>query len=201
MKTITTISLIVFLSSSSLFAHHKTTIRNKDVDGIFTNYIDYKKRILSCQHKEASRNESIKLKQFFISPEILCIKQTEKSAFLKDSIFAIHLFNGDCYRFINRTPCFIADTMCLYIYEFETTKLEYKISGPHRREYKIPVTYYYFSYGDHKVVYPLTLRSLSKYPNIYTIVCNKFQSDEMLKEINPKTGHFIINETLAITLK
>jgi hypothetical protein len=145
------------------------------------------------------------LKQFLISQDIICVEHDKKTVFNKDSIFAIHLFNGENYRFIQRSPCFIADTSYLYIYEYETIKTEYKISGPHRRENKIPVTYYYFSFGNHHAVLLLTLANLCKYvltnPNASSILSSKFMTDDMLSEINQQTGHFKVNELIISILE
>ena len=153
------------------------------------------------QHK----GDKIKLKQFFISPDIISIEQDNETVFYKDSIFAIRLSNGENYRFINRTPCLIADTSYLYIYTFKTTKTEYKQSGPHRRAKKIPITYYYFSTGNQKAVFMLTLANLRKYAltdtSVHKTVCDRFTTDAMLTEINTQTNRFVLNETILSVLR
>jgi hypothetical protein len=201
MKSILIYSLLFLLSGNTLFAHHKIILNDKDVDGIYTNFNDYKKGILSCRIEKQDKNKTIKLKQFFISPELLCIMPTGKAFFDKDSIFAVHLFNGDSYRFINHAPCYIADTTFLYIYEFETTRSEYKMYGPHRSEKIIPVTYYYFSFGNHKDCYQLTLGNLKRFPIIFSVISNNFDSNEMLYRTNPQSGHFKINDLLKTTIR
>jgi hypothetical protein len=157
-------------------------------------------RLTDKQHK----GDKIKLKQFFISPDIISNEQDKETVFYKDSIFSIRLTNGENYRFINRVPCLIADTSSFYIYTHKTTKTNYKRSGPHRRAVEVPVTYYYFSLGDHKAVYKLTLTNLRKYAltdiTIHFAVCSKFSSDEMLRKMNPQTGRFELNETILSAL-
>jgi hypothetical protein len=149
--------------------------------------------------------DKIKLKQFFISPEIISIEQDKETIFYKDSIFAIRLTNGENYRFINRTPCLIADTSYLYIYANKTTKTETVKSSRSRRTKEVPITYYYFSVSNQKAVYMLTLANIRKYALSDTLahktVCDKFTTDEMLQEVNPKTGCFVLNETIIKTLK
>ena len=132
------------------------------------------------------RLNTIKLNQFFISPDITVVEQNTKKSFPRESIFAIQLTNGQNYRFINRKPYLIADTSFLYIYTRNDVKTEYQQSGPHTIHKEIPVTVYYFSFGDHKRVYSLTLQNLRKYilidPVVHTAVCNKFTNFWVLAE-------------------
>jgi|WetSurMetagenome_2_1015567.scaffolds.fasta_scaffold398292_2 hypothetical protein len=205
MKTIIKLCIALLLTSNQLFAYHKTMLKDKDVDGIFMNVNDYKKGNLTCHINKHNKCDKIKLNQFFTSPDIVCTEHDKESVYLKDSIFAIHLFNNESYRFINLSPCFIADTSFLFIYEFETTKKEYVMSGPHRREKDIPVTYYYFSFGNHNKVYLLTLENLHKYffaePNVYGTFNKNFTSNEMLQETDKQTGRFLLNVYLISEAK
>jgi hypothetical protein len=74
------------------------------------------------------------------------------------------------------------------------------MSGPHRRAKEIPVTYYYFSSDNHKSLLMLTLANLRKYvlsdTAMHKTICDKFTNEEMLQEVNTKTGRFVINETI-----
>lgn len=200
-----TVIAIMLCFTGQLFAHHEKQIKNSDVEGLYLNLSDFKNGKLTQPTDFKHKGDKIKLKQFFISPEIVSIEQDQETVFYKDSIFAIRLTNGENYRFINRTPCFVADTSYLYIYTFKTTKTEYKQSGPTRRAKEIPVTYYFFSLRNQNDVFTLTLNNLRKYAFTDTIVhktlCDKFTSDEMLSEINPNTGRFVLNETLLLSLK
>jgi len=128
-------------------------IKNSEVKGIFITHADFKQNKLICSSNNQNKAVKIKLNQFFISPEISCFELQKDAVFHKDSIFAIHLSNGTNYRFINRTPCLIADTSFLFIYTHNTVRTEYKQSGPKRRAKEIPVSYYYFSSGQNKEVY------------------------------------------------
>jgi hypothetical protein len=51
----------------------------------------------------------------------------------------------------------------------------------------------------------LTLANLRKYALtdtfVHKTVCDKYTTDEMLSEINPKTGHFTLNETILSVIK
>ena len=126
--------------------------------------------------------------------------------FYKDSIFAIHLTNGNNYRFINQNPCLIVDTSSLYIYAYHTTKVTTNKKSSRLTTITIPVTYYYFSVGNHETVLMLTMENIRKYvltdTLVHKTVCDKFTADQMLSEINPKTGRFVLNETiLSVTKK
>ena len=194
----------LLLANVHLFAQREKLLKNNDVEGLYLTLADFKQDKLTRPTDEQHEGDKIKLKQFFISPDIISIEQGMETKFFKDSIFAIHLINGKNYRFINRTPYLIADTSNLYIYTYKTTKTVFSTSGPHRRSKEVPVTYYYFSLAGEKGVYPLTLANVRKYaltdPAIHIAVCDKFTTDKMLEEINPETGNFIINE-LILKLK
>lgn len=188
-----------------VFAQRPKEIKDSEVEGIYLNVSDFKQSKLTRPTDKQHKGDKIKLKQFFISPDIISIEQDKETVFYKDSIFAIRLTNGENYRFINRTPCFIADTSLLYIYTFNTIKTENKISGPHRRSKEIPITYYYFSNNLHKTVLMLTLDNLRKYALsdnlVHKTVCDKFSSDAKLYEINSETGRFVLNETMLSVVK
>ena len=194
----------LLLANVHLFAQREKLLKNNDVEGLYLTLADFKQGKLTRPTDEQHKGDKIKLKQFFISPEIIGIEQGMETKFFKDSIFAIHLINGKNYRFINRTPYLIADTSNLYIYTYKTTKTVFSTSGPHRRSKEVPITYYYFSLAGNKAVYMLTLANVRKYaladPVTHIAVCNKFTTDKMLEEINPETGNFIINE-LILKLK
>lgn len=201
MKKYTTLLVAIFLLFLNLlYGQRSKNIKNSEVKGIFLTYTDFKQNKLVCSSLKQNKHIKIKLNQFFISPTISCFELQKHHVFYKDSIFGIQLENGDNYRFINRKPCFIADTSFLIIYTCHTVKTEYKQSGPTRRFKEIPITYYYFSSEQHKKVYSLTMANICKYLNIEsdikTAIIQKFYDDEMLYLINPKTGHFIINELL-----
>lgn len=91
-------------------------------------------------------------------------------------------------------------TSFLYIYAYKTIKTEYKQYGPTRRAKETPVTYYYFSSGDHKRVYSLTTDNLCKFlsleSDIKVAIKQKFINDEMLYSTNLETGRFALNEFL-----
>jgi VIT1/CCC1 family predicted Fe2+/Mn2+ transporter len=200
MKTIinVTVAAILLLATSQLFAQREKEIQNNEVQGIYLNAATFR------SGKLTRPTDKIRLKQFFISPEIITIEQGKKTVFYKDSIFAIQLTNGENYRFIKRTPYLIADTSSLYIYTRKTVKATNRQAGSHNISVAVPVTYYYFSYGNHKTIYSLTLANLRKYvltdATIHLAVCNKFTTDEMLQKINEKTGHFELNETILSKL-
>jgi hypothetical protein len=181
-------------------AQRPKDIKNSEVKGIYLNLSDFKATKLTIPTDKLHNGDKINLKQFFISPDIITIEQDTETVFYKDSIFAIQLTNGENYRFINRTPCLIADTSYLYIYTNETIKTEYKQSGPRRIAKEVPVTYYYFSEGNHKPLLSLTMANLRKYALTDTIVhktvCDKFTTDEMLSMVNPQTRRFEVNETI-----
>lgn len=207
MKTdIKTVILAIMLSlTGQLFAQHEKEIKNSEVEGLYLTPSDFQTGKLTFPTDKQHKGDKIKLKQFFISPDIISIEQDKETVFYKDSIFAIRLTNGENYRFINRTPCLIADTSYLYIYTHKTTKTEYKQSGPRRISKEVPITYYYFSTGNQKAVFMLTLANLRKYALsdtlVHKTVCDKYTTDEMLSEINPKTGHFTLNETILPVIK
>jgi len=200
----TTLAVILLLATSQLFAQREKEIQNSEVQGIYLNADGFKSGKLIRPIDKQHTGDKIKLKQFFISPEIISIEQDKKTVYYKDSIFAIHLTNGKNYRFINRTPYLIADTSSLYIYIYKTVKATNKQAGPHNISVAVPVTYYYFSFGNHKTIYSLTLANLRKYvlidSTIHMAVCNKFTTDEMLQKINKNTGHFELNETILSKL-
>jgi hypothetical protein len=150
MKTdIKTVVLAIMLSlTGQLFAQHEKEIKNSEVEGLYLTLSDFQNGKLTRPTDMQHKGDKIKLKQFFISPDIISIEQDKETVFYKDSIFAIRLSNGENYRFINRTPCLIADTSYLYIYTHKTTKTEYKQSGPRRISKEVPITYYYFSTGN-----------------------------------------------------
>ena len=207
MKTdIKTVILAIMLSlTGQLFAQHEKEIKNSEVEGLYLTLSDFQNGKLTRPTDMQHKGDKIKLKQFFISPDIISIEQDKETVFYKDSIFAIRLTNGENYRFINRTPCLIADTSYLYIYTFKTTKTEYKQSSPHRRAKEIPITYYYFSIGNQKAVYMLTLANLRKYAltdtSVHKTVCDRFTTDAMLTEINTQTNRFVLNETILSVLR
>jgi len=207
MKTdIKTVILAIMLSlTGQLFAQHEKEIKNSEVEGLYLTPSDFHTGKLTFPTDKQHKGDKIKLKQFFISPDIISIEQDNETVFYKDSIFAIRLSNGENYRFINRTPSLIADTSYLYIYTFKTTKTEYKQSGPHRRAKKIPITYYYFSTGNQKAVFMLTLANLRKYAltdtSVHKTVCDRFTTDAMLTEINTQTNRFVLNETILSVLR
>ena len=206
MKTIinVTVAAILLLATSQLFAQREKEIQNNEVQGIYLNAATFRSGKLTRPTDKQHAGDKIRLKQFFISPEIITIEQGKKTVFYKDSIFAIQLTNGENYRFIKRTPYLIADTSSLYIYTRKTVKATNRQAGLHNISVAVPVTYYYFSYGNHKTIYSLTLANLRKYvltdATIHLAVCNKFTTDEMLQKINEKTGHFELNETILSKL-
>lgn len=207
MKTTLKITAIAFMLcfTVQLFAQHEKEIKNSEVEGLYLTFSDFQNGKLTRPTDKQHEGDKIKLKQFFISPDIISIEQDKETVFYKDSIFAIHLTNGENYRFINRTPCLVADTSSLYIYTYKTTKSVYSTSGPHRRSKEVPITYYYFSLASNKAVHTLTLASVRKYaltnPATHIAVCNKFTTDEMLAKINSQTGRFELNETILSVLK
>lgn len=192
---------LLLFTGYSACAHSQKSIKNNEVVGLFITASDYKKNKLTVPVDRLHRGDKIKLKQFFFSPDITCFEQGKKTVYYKDSIFAIRLTNGDNYRFINRNPCLIVDITYLYIYAYKTVKTEYKQSGPTTRRKEIPVTNYYFSAGEHKNVHALTLVNLRKYAldndTILLAVCKEFVSDEMLGQVNDKTGVFKLNEVIV----
>jgi len=194
------ISAIFILFVNFTCGQNPKDIKNSEVKGIFLTHADFKQNKIICSSNNHNKDNKIKLKQFFISPEISCLKLQKDTVFYKDSIFAIQLSNGANYRFINRNPCLIADTSFLFIYTYNTIKTEYKRSGPRLRSKEIPVTYYFFSSGQNKEVYSLTVANLCKYlhieSDIKVAINQKYKSDEMLYSMNQKTGYFIINEFL-----
>lgn len=190
----------LLLANVHLFAQREKLLNNDEVEGLYLTLADFKQGKLTRPTDEQHESDKIRLKQFFISPEIISIEQGMKTKFFKDSIFAIHLVNGKNYRFINRNPYLIADTSSLYIYTYKTTKTIYNRSGAHGRSKEVPITYYYFSLAGNNAVHTLTLTNVRKYaltdPATHFAVCNKFTTDGMLTEINPKTGRFDLNETM-----
>lgn len=203
LKTIVLVSLLT-IGVTTILAQRPKEIKNREVKGLFLSFSDFKNGNLALPTDNQHKGDKIKLKQFCISPKIVSIEQGNKTVFYKDSIFAIQLINGENYRFINLTPCLVADTSYLYIYTHKTTKTKYKQSGPTTRTKETPITYYYFSTDNHKTVYRLTLENLLAAvlydATLYKAIHNKFTTNEMLYEINPKTGNFVLNETL-LTVK
>lgn len=195
-----TVVAIILCFANQLFAQGEKEIKNSEVEGLYLNLPDFQTGKLTRPTDMQHEGDKIKLNQFFISPDIISIEQNKETIFYKDSIFAIRLTNGENYRYINRTPCLIADTSYLYIYTHKTTKTEYIQSGSNRRSIEVPVTFYYFSIDNNKVVYSLTLTNLRQYaladPTVHKTVCDKYTTDEMLYKVNPQTGMFELNETI-----
>jgi|GEM_PF-1052801 len=204
-NVITAAIAFLLLAHTQLFAQHPKEIKDNEVEGLYLSLTDFKHGKLTIPTDKQHKGDKIKLKQFFISPDIISIEQDKETVFYKDSIFAIRLTNGENYRFINRTPCLIADTSYLYIYTNITTKTEYKQSGPRRIAEQVPITFYYFSTGNQNTVFMLTLANIRKYALTDTLVhktvCDKFTTDEKLFEINSQTGHFELNETILSASK
>lgn len=145
-----TVIAMLLLTNLQLFAQREKEIKNNDIEGFYITASDFKTNKLTMPTDNNHKGDKTKLKQFFISPEIISVEQGKEPVYYKDSIFAIRLTDGENYRFVNRTPCLVADTSYLYIYTYKTTKTEYKMAGPHRRSKEVPVTYYYFSVQPHK---------------------------------------------------
>lgn len=194
------ISALLLWFATLTYSQRPSGIKNWQVKGIYLTLEGFKNNAFSCSIDTFQKNIKVKLNQFFISPEISCVNADKETGFYKDSIFAIQLDNGENFRFVNRNPCLIADTSFVYIYTFKTIKKEYKQNGPTRRVKEIPVTYYYFSSGDHKSVYSLTTDNLCKNltidSDIKVAIKQKFVTDEMLYSTNLKTGRFVLNEFL-----
>lgn len=207
MKTHLKFTVIAFLLclTNQLFAQGEKEIKNSEVEGLYLSFTDFQKGKLTYPTDMQHEGDKIKLKQFFVSHDIVSVEQNKETVFYKDSIFAIRLINGENYRFINRTPCLIVDTSYLFIYAHKTTKTVYKQSGPRRISKEEPVTYYYFSIGNHKTIFTLNLAKIRKYvltdSVLHKIVCDKFTTDEMLYLINPQTGRFELNEAILSGLK
>lgn len=202
MKNYIKITAIVMMLcfTGQLFALCPKDIKNSEVEGIYLTLSDFKNGKLTRPTDMQHKGDKIKLKQFFISPDIISIEKDSVSVFYKDSIFAIRLTNGKSYRFINRTPCLIADTSYLFIYTYKTVKTVYKQAGPRTRRSEIPITYYYFSNDNHNSTYLLSLANIRKYAlnsdAIHLAVCKAFPNDEMLQQIDEKTGQFKVNEII-----
>lgn len=199
------ITATMLFSTNILSAQADKLIKNKDVEGIYLNLNDFKTGKLTRPTDKMHKGDKIKLKQFFISPDIVSVEQDKETVFYKDSIFAIRLSNGENYRFINRNPSFIADTSYLYIYTYQTSETRVKQMGSKHRAVKTPVTYYYFSNANHDSVYILSKQNVCKHalldPKVHLALCNKFDNDAMLYELNKDNGRFILNETIISTLK
>lgn len=200
MSKILPLLFILFFSVKNIANSQEKSIKNSKVKGIYLTLENFKNNKLTCSSDYQQKAIKIKLKQFFISPEISCVKLDKETIYYKDSIFAIHLTNGDNFRFLNRNPCLIADTSFLYIYAYNTIETTYKQYGPTRRAKRIPVTYYYFSTEEHRDIYSLTLANLYKYlhfdPSVHEAFSQKFIDDEMLYSTNQKSGHFVLNDFL-----
>lgn len=183
-----------------LFAQTEKVIRNSEVEGIYLNISDFQKGKLTRPTDRQHKGDKIKLKQFYISPDIISVEQGKETIFYKDSIFAIRLTNGESYRFINRIPYLLADTSSLYIYVHKTIKTEYVKSGPKRISKKVSVSNYFFSKQGEMVVYELNLINLRKYvltsAALHTAVCSKFLTDSMLYTVNSISGRYELNETI-----
>lgn len=192
---------ILFCFASHTSAQSINEIKNNQVEGLYLTIEDFRQGKLTRPTDKQHRSDKIKLKQFFFSPDIVCIEHGEKTTYYKDSIFAIRLTNGENYRFINRNPCLIVDTTYLYIYAYKTMKTEYKQSGPTTRRKEIPVTIYYFCTNRNKNVYTLNLENLRKYAlnndTVHLAVCKEFTSDNMLSQINNKTKKYKLNEVIV----
>lgn len=143
MKTHIKIAAIAIMLSltGQLFAQHEKEIKNSEVDGIYLSLSDFRYGKLTRPTDMQHDGDKIKLKQFFISPDIISIEQNKETIYYKDSIFAIRLNNAENYRFINRTPCLVADTSYLYIYANKTTKTETVWGSRSRRTKEVPITY------------------------------------------------------------
>ncbi len=196
-----TIIAIMLCFTSLLFAQRVEEIKNSEVEGFYLNLSDFQTSKLTRPTDMLHDGDKIKLKQFFISPDIISIEQDAETLFYKDSIFAIRLMNGESFRFIYSSPCLIADTTYLYIYTDKRTKIETNRDGGNQRRKEVLVTYYFFSYGSHKSVLPLTLDNLRKFVltdnSMHKTICDIFTNDEMLTEINPNTGNFKLNDLLS----
>ena len=204
-KNITLISALILLFVNFAYSQRPSGIKNSQVKGMYLSHEGFKNNTFSCSIDTLQKDIKVKLNQFFISPEITCVNLDKETTFHKDSIFAIQISNGENFRFINRNPCLIADTSFLYIYAYKTIKTEYKLTCPTRRAKEIPITYYYFSSGEHKEVYSLLSDNLCKYISvdldIKVTIKQKFSNDEMLYSINQKTGLFVLNEFLLESSK
>jgi hypothetical protein len=193
----------MFLFYSTL--HSQTNICNKNVEGIFLTYNDFKNGTLTRPTDLQHKNDKIQLRQFFMSPQIVCNEQDTKKVFSKDSIFGIKLSNGQVYRFVDLKPYQIVDSSFLCIYRLQTKQTEYKQSGPHRRAKSTLTNSYFYSYGTHSQVYVLTLENLQKATVLdsitYNIICQKFTTTEALLQTDPATGQFVLNETINQMMK
>ncbi len=199
-KQITLIIALVFMSLKLGYAQEQPEIKNSEVKGMYLNFKDFQSNTLSCSKGAEQKDTEIKLKQFFISPKISCVKADDETTFYKDSIFAIHLADGENYRFISRIPFHIVDTSFLYIYKYNDIDVEYKHNGPVRSSIETPVTHYYFSYGDHQQVYSLSVANICSYVPINAdakVAINKeFANNETLYSVSENTAHFLINDFL-----
>jgi hypothetical protein len=196
-----TIIAIMLCLAGQLFAQHDKQIKGSEVEGFYLSLADFQSGKLTRPIDNQHESDKIKLNQFFASPQIISIEQDKESVFYKDSIFAIRIANGENYRFINRNPCFVADTSYLYIYTYKTTKK----SGTRRRTKEYQLTYHYFSTANHRDVYLLTLANLRKHAftdaMVQKAVAEKFTTDAMLAKVNPKSGRFELNETILSVVK
>lgn len=194
----------LFLANLQSFAQSETEIKNSDVEGFYITLIDFKSGNLTIPTDKAHKGDKIKLKQFFISPDIISIEQDKESVYNKDSIFAIRLSGGENYRFIRKMPFLIADTSYLYIYIYKTTKTVYDLSGSRSRRKEIPVTYYYFSDKNQIKTYLLSVENLHHiaFPDssLQNAVLSKFSKEEMLMQLNTQSGRFELNESILSLL-
>ena len=110
------ISIIIaflFGVNSQIYAQHDNRINDEEVEGIYLTVADFRSGNLTKPTDRLHKGEKIKLKQFFLSPEIVGIEKGVETIYYKDCIFAVHMINNENYRFINRSPCLIVDTSYL----------------------------------------------------------------------------------------
>lgn len=194
---------LVFLFSSN-FVHVQgqvpKVIRDSDVVGIYKSLESFKANTIFCSRSGENNDSKVKLNQFFISSNISCKENGQKFEYSKDSIFAIHLTNGDNYRFINLNMYKIIDTSYLYIYTYSFISKQNIQNGPTRRTKETLVTQYFFSTGNHNVVYELTMINLCKNlkidPDLKVSLNKKFSDEKLLPTINSETGRLLLNEYL-----
>jgi hypothetical protein len=205
MNYLSLLSVILCFTGNRIFAQQSTFLNNKDVAGVYLTVSDFKNNRLTLLTDFRHSNDKIKLNQYVKSPNILSIEQDSVKTYNKDSIFAVHLSDTENYRFVNRNPCLIADTLYLFIYTKTETKKEYRQNGPHRRTMEVPVTYYLFSVGEHKQLYLLTLENLKKIvplkPELIDEVYNSLESAETLYVRNPATNCFVLNESILFYIE
>ena len=69
----TTLAVILLLAASQLFAQREKEIQNFEVEGIYLNADNFKSGKLTPLTDKQHAGDKIKLKQFFISPQIISI--------------------------------------------------------------------------------------------------------------------------------